>query len=159
MKKFNWIDAVIILLVVAVGLGGYWFLAGRKAQQTANTNNVKVYVTVEMTKITEEVAKAYKIGEKVTLGTTNVDEGIVTDVTYAPYTEDLEDYENGAFRTVEFEGMYKAAITMAVDGTETDTLISSANEEYRIGEPMVFHGKGFAGDGFIVGLTTEKEGE
>ena len=159
MKKFNWIDAVIILLVVAVGIGGVWFLKGRQAQQTANTNNVKIYVTVEMTKITEEVAKSYKVGEKVTLGTTNVDTGVVTDVEYFPYTEDLEDYQNGVFKTAEFEGLYTANITMAVDGTETDTLISSPNEEYRIGESFVFHGKGFAGDGFIVGLTTEKEGE
>lgn len=159
MKKFNWIDAVIILLVIAVGIGGVWFLKGRQAQQTANTNNVKIYVTVEMKEITEDVAKAYKVGEKVTLGTTNVDTGVVTDVECVPYTEDIEDYQKGEFKSVEFEGLYTANITMAVDGTETDTLISSANEKYRIGEPLVFHGKGFAGDGFVVGLTTEKEGE
>jgi len=159
MKKFNWIDAVIILLIIVIGIGGVWFLKGRQAQQTANTNNVKIYVTVEMKEITEEVAKAYKVGERVTLGTTNVDTGVVTDVEYGPYKEDLEDYQNGVFKTVEFEDLYTANITMAVDGTETDTLISSANEEYRIGEQLVFHGKGFAGDGYVVGLTTEKEGE
>ena len=159
MKKFNWIDAVIILLVVAIGIFGVWFLKGRQAQQMASTSNVKIYVTVEMKEITEDVVKAYKVGEKVTLGTTNVDEGVVTDVEYVPYTEDLEDYQNGKFKIVEFEGLYTANITMAVDGTETDTLIRSANEEYRIGEQLVFHGKGFAGDGYVVGLTTEKEGK
>ncbi len=159
MKRFNWVDAVIIILIIAVGCGAYWFLNSRKVQKEASSSNVKIYVTVEMSDITEEVAKAYKEGEAVTLGTTNVDTGVVTNVEYAPLQKDIENYEEGTFQTVDIEGLYTADITIAVDGTETETLISSANEEYRIGEPLVFHGKGFAGEGYIVGLTTEKEGE
>lgn len=159
MKKFNWVDALIIVLIIAVGCGAYWFLNSRKVQQQAASSNVTIHLTVEMSDITEEVAKSYKEGEAVTVGTTNVDTGVVTHVEYEPLKKDIENYEEGIFQTVEVEGLYTANITMELSGTETDTLISSANEEYRIGEPLVFHGKGFAGEGYIVGLTTEKEGE
>ncbi len=163
MKKFNWIDAVIILLVIAIGVGGYWFLKVRPAQQSTNTQNVKIYVTVEMRNVQMDVVNAYKEAEKegraVTLGTTNVDTGVVTKVEYRPYTEDIEDFQTGEFKVVEFEGEYIADITIAVPGTETETCISSPNEAYRIGEEMIFHGKGIAGDGYIVGVSTEKEAE
>lgn len=159
MKKFNWVDAVIILLVIAVGVGAFVFLKGSKEKASAGVENVKIYTTVEMSDITEEVAKSYKVGEAVTIGTQNIDKGVVSKVEYEPLKRDVANTEKGVFETIEVEGLYVAHITIAIDGTEADTVIKSENEEYRIGTPLVFHGKGFAGDGFIVGLTTEKEGE
>lgn len=161
MKKFNWVDAVIILLVVAIAAGGYWFLAGRKAQTIANTANVDIYVTVEIEELSLTAAEGSKsaVGKEVILGATSVDRGVVHSVEYEKEKEDIENVEEGTFVTAEYEDLYTAYLTFKVPGTETETSISSPNEEYHIGEKLIYHGKGFAGEGYVVGLTTERKGE
>ncbi|MDD4688271.1 MAG: DUF4330 domain-containing protein [Eubacteriales bacterium] len=159
MKKFNWIDLAVILLIVAIAFGGVWFLKGRQTTQKASTNTVDIYVTVEMDGLTEVAAKEYEksVGQAVTLGAKSADKGTLHKVEYTKSKKDVGNFGNGTYVTVEYEDMYTAYVTLKVSGTETETLISSTNEEYHIGEKLIFHGKGFAGEGYMTGLSTEKE--
>ena len=157
MKKFNWMDMVIVLLIIVVAAGGYWYL--NRKDNAISAQSSKIEFTVEVSGVPLEVANAYHIGDKATFGTKNVDTGVISNVVVTPHTQDLPNVVTGEMQQVALEGVYNANVTIQTQGRVTELVIQSAQEVLNVGVNMIFHGKGFAGKGFIIGLHALKEGE
>lgn len=157
MKKFNWIDAVIIILVIALCAGGYWYL--NRHGKIASKQTTKIEFTIAVSRVPIEVANAYHVGDKVTFGTKNVDTGVISNVVIIPFTQDIANPTTGELQKAKIEGFYDAYVTIQTQGTETDKLIQSSQETLNVGVEMIFHGKGFSGKGFITQLQALKGGE
>lgn len=155
MKKFNWIDGLIVLLVIAVAAGGYWYL-NHKGKASLEKSS-KIEFTVEVSKVPLAVAEAYHIGDEVTFGTKNVDTGVISKVEILPHSEEMTN--SGSVKLVPMESFYNANVTIKTVGRVTDEAMQSSQEVLNVGTNMIFHGKGFAGKGFIIGLKALKEGE
>lgn len=78
-KKFNIIDGLIIILLIAVGIGGYMYLKKDDGGPAIVTGKQKVEIVVEAYKVNPEVCDQIAIGDQAVAAGYYVD-AFVTDV-------------------------------------------------------------------------------
>ncbi len=77
-RKFNWLDALCILLVLAIIAGAIWYL---KKDDTAAPADTKPYVvTLRFTQATTDPHDFYKVGDKLHFFTRSAELGTITSV-------------------------------------------------------------------------------
>ena len=155
-RRFNWLDAVIILFIMAIVVGG-WFYMNRQQEAAGAIETKTIEFAIELREVPLSVAQEYEgfIGETVVIGVTNVDEGVVTDISWKNSEKITKDIVDGQWYISDMPDNYDEIITIQFEGVETPDKISSGHEDISVGFEMPFHGKGFAGQGYIVGLRTE----
>ena len=156
MKKFNWLDVTIVLVILAIVAVGVLFM-NRKKEETATVETKTMEFAVELREVPMSICEEYEkiIGQKIVIGVSNIDEGTVTDVLWKKSEKITKDVVEGNFYIADTPDIYDVIITVEFEGIETPERISSGNEDISVGYEMVFHGKGFAGQGFVIGLRTE----
>ena len=135
--KINFFDIVIILIVVCVGAGVYFFT--HKSPPAATK------------KLTYVVELNIRIGDDLTENTKNYNMGKVVDVETVPYSKITPDYENNAY--VDSVDPYYSTVLITVEADVTETASSYAVDgQYvvRAGTQVFVKGEGYAGEGYIV---------
>lgn len=155
--KFNFIDGLIILLIVAVlSLGAYLLIGNSSPESTENVQTVTAEYRVEFTQAEPEVyesfLKALENGENVWIGEKERFEGKIVDVTYAPATKVITNYQTGEAVLAEYPDLYDITVLLQSDAVETSDSITAAGTAIRVGSEVAVKGKGFAGYGFVVDL-------
>jgi len=154
MKKFNWLDAAIILVMVLVAIGGIWYLNRPKTMETTG-QAVKIKASLELREVHQDIANQYKIGEKVVFGSKNIDEGIITDIIVKESRVVIENTQDGFFTMGAVPNYNDVIVVIELSGTETQDSITTGNEFISVGTEAAFHGRGMAGEGYIVGIELE----
>ena len=144
--KINFFDIVIILIVVCVGAGVYFFTHKSPAASTK-----KLTYVVELNKTTPGLEDYIRIGDDLTENTKNYNMGKVVDVETVPYSKITPDYENNAY--VDSVDPYYSTVLITVEADVTETASSYAVDgQYvvRAGTEVFVKGEGYAGEGYIV---------
>ncbi len=160
--KFNLMDCLIILVVIAAVAGGLYVLKNLKGGGNENSKSVTVKYTVEFAKEDEEIAKLFaeaaKRGDKCFVGEKERGQAIIKDVTYSPAELLTVNTETGEANWADVPDKYKIDVTLESEGTESDTEITvGEGAVLKVGDETSVKGKGYAGYGFIIALDTVKK--
>jgi len=147
--RFNWVDAVIIILVIAVCFLGYYYLKNRNSVSGV-TQTSKLYFVFETDKNSKDIAEQFTVGTQVTFGVKNVDKGVITQANVVPYTHEVADAVNGKWFMRDIPGLYCAQVRIEFDGYETANSFGGSAEQIMAGLGTVISGKGINSEGYVL---------
>ena len=156
-KRFNLMDVLIAVLVVAVLAGGAFMLAPRTGVGAA-AKRTDIEFDVLATDLTSDEAESIKNveGTEVIYGVGRADKGILKKVVIEPYIRLGEDVINGRVIPSTHPENFQVIMTISATVTETDDAFIGAKEEVRVGKGLPILGKGFAASwAFIIDMREE----
>ncbi|MCL2396823.1 MAG: DUF4330 domain-containing protein [Defluviitaleaceae bacterium] len=148
--RFNIIDAVVILAIIAVIAAGIWYFSTARGG-----DQVGVYFVVEFRGRMPGFEDNIAVGGEIRDSIRNVLLGRVVYVDVQPATQTTFDNETGVFMLADLPDRYDVYVTIRGNGTENNSEIRSEGELVRIGQEMFLRGRGYAGIGFITHLWTD----
>lgn len=157
--KFNFIDAIIILLILAVIAAGlYMFLGGGLFTTSAGGDGEtsKIQYSVEIKQKTRDYCDNINVGDAVQIGDKEKASAVIEDIDIVPTKMLFEDKKSGVVHYSEIPEMYDIILTLSSDGRHTDSAIYADNVLVRIGERVTVRGKGYSGNGFVMSLDVEE---
>lgn len=159
--KFNVMDALIILLVLAVAAFGIYMLADRGNKDAAGQTGKPVYVDMmlELSAKDESFTKIPKAGDAVSVGEKEKMDAVVTKVESVPAVSFGYDILNGKAAMKEVPGKYDVRIYMRAEGTESNKSVSVNNTPLHVGEQFAVFGKEWAGFGTMLEVNTADKQE
>lgn len=156
--KFNVIDALIILLVLAVACAGVYVIMNRRgnAADTVSANKTILY-SVEFTACEESLAEAFNaaIGTNVWVSEKERALAELTDVKVSPARKMITNAETGEAVWAEVPELCDITVYLKSQGTETTNEVLADNSPIRVGDEVSVKGKGMAGYGFVTSLSLE----
>lgn len=157
--KFNFMDALIILAIVCVALVAVWFLGGSgDSVSVVETQNTTATFKIQLAKaeksLYEKFLSAMENEESVWIGIKERFDAKIEGIELSPATTVSTDLQSGKAVLSEDPLLYDITIWLNADVLETPTQILAANTPIRVGEETAIRGKGFAGYGFVIDLTT-----
>ena len=162
--KFNLLDGIILLLIVAIAAAGVFLLTGRKSDNAAvDTQNTTAVFSVQFTKVDASVYDKFKAamesGESVWVGIKERFEGKIEGLECGPSTKLTTNFRSGKAYLAEDPTTYAVTVTINTAVVETGSSISASGTAIRVGEETSVRGKGFAGFGFVTDLRTVSQSE
>lgn len=149
MKKFNFLDVIIVLAIIGVAFVGVTTLRGASGAEQSKLSS-KVIYTVEEAEATLEQVEAVKVGDRVNIGVNGVDSSIVTDVQSFPAEKVTFDGLTGTYKKVTIPEKYALRVTCEADASVTDMSISAGNTPIRVGGEFSLKGRGYAVIGYVI---------
>ncbi|MBE7037502.1 MAG: DUF4330 family protein [Ruminococcaceae bacterium] len=154
-KKINFIDILIVLVVVAVLL----FVVKYFSTSSKEANNVpKVSYVIELKSLQSEYLDVFKEGDDIKDGVKGGYLGKVTKVEIKDNVEIREDTLNASFVKTSFEN--KKDVYLTVEGIPTtynDSEILFATQEIKIGKLLHIKAKNYVGHGYVVGVNDNRQ--
>ena len=149
--KWNVMDTVLVLALVAIIGAGVWFLGGRDAETTQTKTGE---VMIELTRQEEAFTTLPKVGDTVSLGVKEKMPATVTKVEVLPAMTQGKDIINGRYTEKPVPGLYNVQITVAGEGTESASAVEINGNALRVGAESAIKSKEWAGFGFILAVNT-----
>lgn len=157
-KKFNFVDVLIVLVVLAVVFAGVKVLSGKEGKMTTAVRDVSF--TVEVAKSDKSFADAIKIGDDIYDSKKGGYYGKVTGVEVKPATGIGANTAEGKYVISEFEGKYDVYITVSGTPTSvTDGNIMFASQKVKVGEEMFLKSAAYVGYGYAVDVHFDGEAQ
>ncbi len=153
--KFNFVDVIIILLVVAVFVFGISFV---KKGVTTGEQYPKVSFTVEVKCMPEDYDTKFKIGDKIRDAVKGDTLGVVTAITSKPATDLVENSANGEYRIAEYENREDVYITIEGTPTSYGADVVIGQQKIKVGEMVYIKNIGTVGRGYVVEMKTGEQG-
>ena len=151
--RFNFVDIIIVLLVVAVFCFGYMFIC--KNSSTLN-DAPKVSFTVEVKKVMPEYKDNFKIGDDVMEAIKGGYLGKITAVKSTPATDLVSDQLNGEYVISNIDDREDVYVTIEGRPSSIGSEIIISGQKVRIGEMAYFKNFICAGRGYIVDMKIEE---
>lgn len=152
-KKFNVVDAVLILLLLAAVAACVLFLRQR-GTISAPGSNEPMRFTVELREVQPETIALFERGQNVYRSTDGVYLGTLADFYSETYTKTEYSTLLERYVTYECEGLYRTYLVIEGPGYETATNVYINDVSVKIGDEIYVKAKGYAGAGFITGIDT-----
>ncbi len=156
-KRFNIVDALLILLIVAAVAVCLMFLRSRGSVGAAEST--KVHFTVELRRVSREMidrVEAAGIGSSVYRSTDSGYLGTLENISYQTHVETEYASALGEYAQYEVSDRYLLYLDIVGDGTQSATDFSVNGEVIKIGQAMSVKGKGYASSGYVVGISTDE---
>ena len=152
--KFNWIDGLIIFVVVAViAVGGYILL--NRGDSAVMAKNARIEIMVEFDEMEKGFAEIPKVGDKATVGIKEKAPVEITKVDVLPAKKLNYDIVNGAGGDAEIPERYDVQVTFVADGVDTGDTIEIGGIALRVGEETAVKSKEWAGFGTVLVVNAE----
>lgn len=151
--KWNLMDGLILLVLIAAVAAGGYLLRGKKAQQAA-AQDTEVTMMVELTSKQKDFAELPKVGDAVIIGEKEKMQTRVTDVTVTPAVTLSYDTKDGAVREGHVPDRYDIKLTLEGQGIETAQAVEINGNAVRVGMGAAMKSKNWAGYGFILAVDT-----
>lgn len=145
--KFNYVDVIIILAVVALFAFGYRFIT-KSSVRTAGMPDV--IFTFEVTNVEKDYKDNFSIGDELFDAVKGEALGTVVNVEAVPATTVLEDRSEGKFVMGEYEDRETVQITVKGTATSYGTDIMIGKQKIKIGEMVYAKKAGCVGRGYII---------
>ena len=159
--KFNFLDGIIILLVVLVALLGAYLLMGKSTAVSGPEQNCTAEFKMHLTKVDEDIYNKFSAklaeDESVWIGIKERFEGKIKNVELLPSKRIVPDQRQGKAVMASDPSTNDVIITVSTNAVETAFDIQSAGTTIRVGEETAIRAKGVAGYGYIVELKTTHE--
>lgn len=149
MKKFNFLDVIILIGVAAVAIVGIGMLRNASGAEQAD-QAAKVVYTVEDADAPLELVQAVQIGDRVNIGVNGVDSSVVTDVQYKPAEKVMFDSLSGTYLISELPDKYELQVTCEAEAAVSDMSISAGSTPIRVGAEFSVKGRGYAVIGYVI---------
>lgn len=148
-RRFNYVDVILILLVIAAGVVGVKFLS--KTSLVAS-EVPEVSFTVEVKNNPPAYKELIHEGDDIKDAIKGGTFGKVTGIEVVPNKEYMEDKINGAFVETSHEGREDVYITITGTPTTFGKNIMFASQEIKVGKQVFIKSKEYVGSGFIVDM-------
>ena len=150
-KRFNIVDAALILLLVAAVAVCFMFLRSRGTISEEKTAPMSFIVELkDVRQGTIDAVEAAGIGSNVYRSTDGTYFGKLTGFGYEPYTKTEYNESLGRYVTFEIADAYTLELEITGDGVETATDISVSGIPVKVGQETFVKGKGYAGKGYVI---------
>lgn len=154
-KKFNIVDAILILLIVAALAACFLFLRAR-GKVASDRVESPMRFTVELREVQKQTVAQYEagIGKNIYRSTDGVYLGTLVDVSYETYTETEYSQSLERYVTYDCDELCTAYLTVEGSGYETEKDVMVSGVSVKIGDELYIKGKGYAGKGYVVMIDT-----
>lgn len=159
--KLNLLDILIIGAVVLVLALGIVILKGSSTGSTPsvvapqNTTAVFDFQIKDAEKsLGEKFLQEAENNSPIWIGIKERFEGKIVDVKVTPAEKTGDDIYGGNAVIAKSQVLYDITVTIEAPAVETDRAITASGTAIRVGDQTAVRGKGFAGYGYIIGLTT-----
>ncbi len=156
-KRFNIVDALLILLIVAAVAVCLMFLRSRES--VGGAASTQVHFTVELRRVSREMidcVEAAGIGSNVYRSTDGEYLGTLENISYQKHVETEYAAALGEYVQYEVSDRYLLYLDIVGDGAQSATDFSVNGNAIRIGQEMFVKGKGYAAGGYVVGVRTDE---
>jgi len=151
--KFNFIDILLILFVLAVAAFGAWFFLGREGVQRQ-----EVRFTVEIRETLPGMHENFTRGANVLESVFNHHLGYIENVDFRPTLVPVFDHDAQAISLTEIPNRYDILVTIIANANVNPSRIWIEETILRVGQQVHLRGYGFAGYGFIIEIEVLEEG-
>ncbi len=150
--KFTVIDALIILIVLAViAVGAVKFAPSLLTK----TEKGRAEFTVLISEKDVSFAEAMNVGDKVTLSLTEKDGGIIKGIDVKTAEKLAYNSLDGSYNIEKIEDKRDIYVTIEAEVKTSELSIVTGGTAIRVGEQIPVRGKGYATNGFIIGVNEE----
>lgn len=148
--KINVFDIIVIVVVAVLVIGGYAFLNRGGSEITATkTLRYKIEITEKPVGFSNLISE----GDVITDNIKNYTMGKVVAVETVPYTDIVEDYENGRYAEGKTDDLENVILTIEAEVSESESsLIVGGNYVVKAGKEVAVKGQGYAGTGHIISI-------
>ena len=156
--RFGFVDALIILLVLAVVGGGLWFFFGSMIFDDGY--DAKITYEVRLTAIKSEFTSRIQYGDDVYDSVYGEFIGTVAKVRTEPYTEQVLNKATGEFEKTVKSGYYNVYITIDATARYSDKehTYFAADTEIKVGKPIDVRLQNFCASGYCTSLAKAEMG-
>lgn len=154
--KFTVVDALIILVVIAVAAVGVIKFA---PSLFADKKKSAVEFTVLVAEKDISFSDAITVGGRVTLSLTEKDGGVVKNVEAREAEKLAFNSIDGSYSIQKIEDKRDVYVTVEAEVEETDLAVKTGGTEIRVGEKIPVRGKGYATEGYIIEVNEKEEGQ
>ena len=158
--KFNFMDFLIIIGVVGIIAGGWYFLSAKTSGRSEG-KETNVVFRIEETQADAAVAESYskniKVGDRVFVGTKEKIAGRVKSLEIIPSKVLFENLKTGEKSYLDSVSRFDVMIEIEASVTESESDFKVGSTILKIGKKQNFSGKGFSGYGYVVALDKAEE--
>ncbi len=147
-KKWTIIDTVIVILVIAAGAACFKMFNTKSFGGTKKTIKAVVYISSQE----EGLDKMMHEGDNVTISLTERDSGVLESKQVKTAEAMVFNSIDGEYNTRLVEGRIDIYAVITVDVSENDFAYKAGSTPIKIGDKLPFRGKGFATEGYVVGI-------
>jgi len=152
--RFNYVDVIIILLVVVVFVAGFMFV---KSGVRSTTVLPEVSFTVEQKQVPENYKDMFSVGDKIYDAIKGDTLGYVTSVEASPATNLVTSANDGTHKIAEYEGKEDVYITIKGTPSSMEPGVIIAQQKIRVGEMIYIKKPGCVGRGYIVKMEIDEQ--
>ena len=136
-KKFNFIDVLIVVFVVAAVAATGFMYHSKTAGKNSGASGELTF-TVEVTEVDKNYMDAVSEGDRVIFGTSSSDEAQVVGFEFKPAEKMEKNEEQGTFVLAQSDELFDAFITLKGTAAKTD-------DDIKIGSTAIKTGDSFEG--------------
>lgn len=154
------IDILIVIAILAVGLYGYKLVSNKALLNKSGETQKKLLVTVEFEKSKKELLEKIEVNQEVKDSSKNEYLGTVVKAT--PVSDSIitvSDNLSGKYVKTTTPEYGMRTIVIECDGVVTDTTVTAAGSEVRIGSTIGIRTSDYTIQGKVMGIEFEEEGE
>ena len=150
-KKWTLIDTLIVILVAAAAFALYKTFGKQRVIDNKRTIEAVVLIARE----DASVKDAIKEGDKITVSLTEKDSGILKAIEVKDAQTMVYNSIDGVYINEPVEGMIDIFATVELEVAETDFAYTTGSTTVKVGEKLPFRGKGFALEGYVIGINEQ----
>ena len=151
--RFNIIDVLLILTIIAAGsLAAYFIMSGRVGQQAAVPQR-QIQYTVLLTKVRGEFKGNIKIGDSVTDTVKLMPIGEVTDIKTVQTSIEIEDENAGRIVSAAMPDNYDITVTVTAEAAVSTGFYMIGGYQIQVGTLVSLRVPDFTGVGYCTSIT------
>lgn len=156
------IDIIIIIAILAIGLYGFRLISKKAEVKTSGKSNksTKIQLTVEFEKHYKELLEKIEVGQEVIDSSRSEPFGtIISETPVEDCVITVSDYINGKFVKTSTPEYGMKTVVIECDGTVTDTSVTAAGKEVRIGTDLLIRTSEYTVNGKIMAIDFKEDKE
>lgn len=154
--RLNLFDAVILVLVLAVGAVLVWFSLRASGTEESAPTSRSVQYTILIPRMVEGDSALIRPGDALEDTVENYALGTVVSVTAQPALAQVLDEESGSYVQTAVAGYEDVYITVTSTCTESeDALLLGGGYDFRVGQSVGVRGPGYMGSGRVTEIVRE----
>ena len=159
LLRLNLFDAVILVLVLAVGAVLVWFSLRSSGTEESAPSARSVQYTILIPRMMEGDSALIQSGDQLEDTVENYQLGTVVSVTVQPAVVQVLNQETRSYVDAVLEGYEDVYITVTTTCTESeDALMVGGGYDIRVGQTVGVRGPGYLGSGRVTEIVRGSEG-